>query len=80
MKPSLILTPQGATIVGIIIAALILAIGICKSTPRYEIVAITNSTNPAIWKFDKFTGDVFLCATPGGKDAESGCSAKMKQY
>lgn len=74
------ITLPGAIVIGSVISAIVIAIGISVATPRYEIVAITNSTNPAVWKFDKFNGDVYLCATPGSKDAESGCSTKMKQF
>jgi len=74
------LTTQGAIVLGAVASALIIAIGISCASPRYEILAIANSSNPAVWKLDRFNGDVFLCATPGSKDAESGCSAKMKQF
>lgn len=80
MKYKLDLTEHGATILGYAIAAIILAIGLKCATPRYEMIAINNSTNPAIWKLDKFNGDIYLCATASTKDAESGCSAKMKQF
>ena len=68
------------TPVAIVVAALLIAIGLSASTPRYEVIAISNSANPAVWKFDRFNGDVFLCATAGSKEAESGCSVKLKQF
>jgi hypothetical protein len=66
--------------IALIISGFLIAMGIYCSSPRYELVTISNSSNPAAWKFDRFNGDVFLCATPSGKDSEAGCSAKLKQF
>ena len=66
--------------IAIIVSALLVAIGVNYASPRYEFLTINNSSNPAIWKADKFNGDVYLCATASSKDAESGCSVKMKQF
>ena len=65
--------------IAIIVSGLFIAIGINYASPRYEILPIATS-NPAVWKLDKFSGDVYLCATANGKDTESGCSKKLKQF
>ena len=66
--------------IAIVISGFLIAAGIYCSTPRYEIITVPSSTNPAVWKLDRMNGDVSLCATSSGKDTESGCSAKMKQF
>lgn len=64
----------------IALAGLLVALGIYCASPRYQILVVPTSSNPAVWKLDTRNGDVFLCATASGKDTESGCSTKMKQF
>lgn len=68
------------TSIALIVCTVILALVINHVAPRYEIIPVANSTNPAVWKLDRANGDVYLCATASSKEAESGCSVKMKQF
>ncbi len=64
----------------IALAGLFIAIALYCGGPRYQLISVNNTTNPAVWKLDTHNGDLTLCATAAGKDTESGCSAKMKQF
>ena len=64
----------------IIISGFIIAFSLYLTAPRYELLPIPSSTNPAVWKIDRVNGNVSLCATASGKDTEAGCTAKLKQF
>ena len=66
--------------ISIIISGFIIALGSYLTAPRYELLPIASSTNPAVWKIDRVNGNVSLCATASGKDTEAGCTAKLKQF
>lgn len=66
--------------IAIIVSSVLIAASLYCTTPRYELIPVPTSANAAAWKIDRLNGDIYLCATAAGKDTESGCSAKLKQF
>jgi len=66
--------------VAVVMGGFFIALGLYLAAPRYSVVPISTSTNPAVWKLDLLNGNVFLCATGTGKDTQAGCTQKFKQF